>query len=52
MAAEAEGSSPTDLAFDCLGTPLEPVPPGTYEVSVVVDGEVLAAGSFEVEPSP
>ena len=48
----AEGSSPTEPAFDCLGTPLEPVPPGRYEVSVLVDGEVLAVGSFEVQPSP
>jgi hypothetical protein len=49
-AVVAERSGPTDFAFDCLGTPLEPLPPGSYQVSVLVDGEVLAEGSFEVEP--
>jgi hypothetical protein len=48
----AEGSNPTDVAFDCLGAPLEPMPPGSYEVSVLAGGEVLAVGSFEVQPSP
>ncbi len=40
------------MAFDCLGTTVEPLPPGTYEVQVLVAGEVLAEGTFEVTPDP
>jgi len=47
----AEGSNPTEFAFDCLGTPLEPLDPGAYTVAVEVGSEVLAVGSFEVTPS-
>ena len=48
----AEGSSAGDVAFDCLGTTIEPLPPGTYDVQVVVGGEILAEGTFEVTPDP
>lgn len=44
----ARGSNVTDAAFDCLGAPLEPLPPGAYEVTLSVRGEVLAEGRFEV----
>ena len=48
----AEGSSAGDVAFDCLGTTIDPLPQGTYDVQVVVDGDVLAEGAFEVTLDP
>ena len=48
----AEGSSTADVAFDCLGTSVEPLPMGRYHVQVLVADEVLAEGTFEVTPDP
>lgn len=51
-AVRAQGSSTAEIAFDCLGAPLEVDQPGDYEVNVLVRGDVLAEGSFEVLPAP
>lgn len=45
----ARGSSVAGADFDCLGAPLEPLPPGAYEVILSVGGEPLAVGGFGVE---
>ena len=47
----ARGSNAAEAAFDCLGAPLEPLPKGSYEVTVSVGGERLAEGGFEVSPA-
>ncbi|RKY14982.1 MAG: hypothetical protein DRQ55_20070 [Planctomycetota bacterium] len=45
-----EGSEVSPRDFDCLGSSLEPLEPGSYAVEVSVAGELLAEGSFEVLP--
>ena len=45
-----EGSEVSPRDFDCLGSSLEPLEPGTYTVEVSVAGDFLAEGSFEVLP--
>lgn len=46
----AQGTSTTEHAFDCMGTPLEPLAPGSYTVVVSTADEPLAEGRFEVRP--
>jgi len=46
-----EGSEVSPRDFDCLGSSLEPLEPGTYAVEVSVADELLAEGSFEVLPA-
>ena len=44
----ARGSSVAGADFDCLGAPLEALPPGDYEVVLGVGEELLASGAFRV----